>query len=185
MIGTTSKKAVVFSLIMTATLAHGDTVELTAVEQNLRTRDLANLGAAMGINFVIFDYEAADSHCVSFAVEESDGRGFEARHEGFGLCGRSGPQRLTVQWQAQAEELKLNFMRYRRDVEQGGSVSGPTIAIPGDNASALRGIDPPAFSDDAETVLVHAQFGLNEGPYKLIKVLAELRPNPTGSIGTM
>lgn len=74
-------------------------------------------------------------------------------------------------------------MRYRRDVDEGGSVDGPTLDIP-ETGGALYGVDASELAYDQEVVLVHGAYGSNDGPEMNFKVVAELRPNPDSVIGT-
>ncbi len=174
----------VTALLVGIPLAFGDTVQLVPVDRNLQARDLANLAEAVGLRFEIFDYDTVEPHCVHFFVDEVDGSGAITRHDGHGQCGLAGPQRLTIQWKAEAGQVDFRFIRFRRDIEQGGSVSGPTISIPESAGLTEYGIVPPELSFGRETVLFHGAYGWNEGPRMEFKVLAELRRNPNGVIGT-
>ena len=177
------------SAIVTLTLsnasADSSTVELLPSSRTVHVQDLANLAAAFGVEFKIFDYETSEPHCVHFFVEEITDTGDRTRHGGSGICGLGGPHGLTIQWQADAGRVNFTFMRYRRDVEQGSSVAGPTLDIPETGGSSLYGVEPPELQHGQETVLVYGSYGLNEGPQLKFKVLAELRANPDSVIGTV
>jgi hypothetical protein len=172
------------ALILGGTPAFGDAIELAPVDRDLRAQDLANLAAAIGIRFKIFDYETAEPHCVHFIVDEIDGAGGKTRHDGGGICDLAGPQQLTIQWKVEeAGSLTFRYIRYRRDIEQGTSVARPTLEIP-NSWFSVYGIEPPQLEYDQEAILLHVAYGKNEGPQLKIKVLAELRQNPDSVIGT-
>ena len=173
---------------VTATLLAGSSLALAdapleKVGENVQAQDLANLASALGVQFEIFDYDLDEAHCVHFFVDEIDDEN-GARHDAHGLCGVAGPQRLTVQWKKEDGQAQFRFMRYRRDVEQGVSLVGPTLSAPTQSGFTEYSIEAPQLDYDRETVLVHGAFGRNQGPRTEFKVLAELRPNPRQTIGT-
>ena len=164
--------------------AVGDTLRLTQVDKIREASDLANLADAVGVRFEIFDFDAVNPHCVHFFVDEMIGSDSKTRHDGGGLCGLAGPQRLTVQWKADSGRLAFRFIRNRRDIEQGGSLTGPTLPIPDRTTRSDYGTKASELAYGSETVLVHAAYGPDNGPRTEFKVLAELRSNPNGIIGT-
>ena len=172
------------TMLVGSPAALSDAIKLTPADGSLQTQDLVNVADALGLRFEIFDYETAEPHCVHFFVDEIDPSGTATRHDGHGLCGRAGPQRLTIQWKAEGAELAFRFFRFRRDIKQGGSVSGPTIAIPEAGGTWAHRTEPPELAYGRETLLYHGVSGWNDGPRTEFKVLAELRRNPDGAIGT-
>lgn len=172
----------VIALVLGASLAFGD-APLEKVRENVQAQDLANLAGALGVQFEIFNYTLHEPHCVHFFVDEIDGSD-SVRHDAHGLCGLAGPQRLTVQWKTEDGHAQFRFMRYRRDGEQGVSLGGPTLSAPTLSGFTEYSTEPPQLEYDRETVLYHGAFGRNQGPRKEFKVVAELRPNPNGRIGT-
>jgi hypothetical protein len=162
-------------------VAFAEPIPLQAVTGQVELRDLANVASTLGVHFKIFDYEAPAAHCIHFFVEEK-GPLREERHDAGGECGSGGPQRLTVQWRIQEGELTFHFFRYHRDINQGGSFGGTTILVDGNHTSQYR-VAPPLLDLGQETLLVHSKFGDGDDAVEL-KVLAELRANPTGSMGT-
>lgn len=150
----------------------------------VQAQDLDNLAATLGVMMQRYDYDTEEPRCLHFYVDEVTVDGDEQRHDGAGLCGLAGPQRLTIQWVTEGSEISFKFLRYRRDVRQGGSVSGPTLTAPTHLGSAAYGIAPPEFRLNEETVLYHGVYGPNNGPQMSFRVIAELRENARGRIGT-
>ncbi|MEM7504442.1 MAG: hypothetical protein AAF417_20560 [Pseudomonadota bacterium] len=176
---------VISALVGTVTagsVALGDAT-LDKVDNRLQVRDLANLAGALGVGFELFDYELDDPHCIHFFVDET-AESDRIRHDGHGLCGLGGRHRLTVQWKVENEQVQVRFMRYRRDIEQGVTITGPSFPAPASGGFTEYAIDRPQLDYDRETVLFHGAFGQNQGPRTEFKVLAELRPNPSQTVGT-
>ena len=175
---------VVWMLTLTAisSLASGE-AKLTKVDTDLRVQDLANLADVLGVRFEIFDFEIEEPHCVHFFVDKID-ENTTVRLDGHGLCGLAGPQRLTIQWTEVAGQVQFQFRRFRRDIEQGGSVSGPRFLVPEHGGLTEYAIESPQLAYDQETVLYHGAYGWNAGPRTEFKILTELRENPDRVIGT-
>lgn len=178
-------------LILTALLngnssASDAPVGLVPVRGDVQFQDLSNLAEFMGIRFKSFDYETAEPRCIHFYVDEKSVNGETIRHDGGGECGLAGSHRLTVQWKVEDGSIDFRFVRYRRDVDQGSSVWGPKIAIPGLGGQSLKRIDPPQLEIGRPALVLSGSFwstGTNQQRMEF-KVLVELRPNPTGIIGT-
>lgn len=165
-------------------LAVADSVQILPVDGSPQIRDLANLADAVGVRFRIFDYETAEPHCIHFYVEEVEDSGDVRRQDGHGLCGLAGPHRLTVQWKEAQDQVDFRFLRFRRDSEQGGSVAGPTVPTPKGAGFTEYAVEPPELAYGDETLLLRGMYGWNDGPRTEFRVLAELRRNPEGVIGT-
>lgn len=167
-----------------ASVAGGaEPVSLTPTDE-VQAQDLDNLAATLGVMMQRYDYDTEEPRCLHFYVDEINVNGDQQRHDGAGLCGLAGPQRLTIQWKVDDSEVNFKFLRYRRDIRQGGSVNGPSLPIPTQQAFASRAIDPPRFQLNEETVLFHGVYGINDGPQMSFRVIAELRENARGRIGT-
>ena len=91
-------------------------IELAEVHGDVTVQDLFNLSTFLGFHFKIFDYETDDPHCVHFYVDAKLENVESSRHDRRGLCSLGGPQRLTVQWKAEAGLLKFRFLMFRRDI---------------------------------------------------------------------
>ena len=176
-------------------LAMAETYDLTRVQGQVLTRDLQNLGDAVGVKIEMFDYEIPISHCVHFSVElhvDSDPpEVIDARGE----CSDGGPHRLTVQWRENDGEVQLYFYLYRRDIGQGGGIGGPQFDVSGHGGWSGGGTrSQPVFKFGQRTQLTGASYyksmkneytGLWEREWtKRIVVFAELRENPEVIIGT-
>lgn len=176
-------------LILTA-LVNGNTsasdppVDLVPVRGDVQFQDLSNLAEFMGIRFKTFDYETAEPHCIHFYVDEKSVGGDTTRHDGRGECGLAGPHRLTIQWKKEGGWLDFRFIRYRRDVAQGSSVWGPKIAIPDLGGQSLKRIHPSKLEIGRPVLVLHGSFSSRDGQRMEFKILAELRPNPDGIVGT-
>jgi len=166
------------------TLASAQEIDLLPVREGLQMRDLANVAQAMGLYFEIFDYEANEAHCIHFYVDEEDDTNTRERHDVGGECGLAGPQRLTLQWRREAGSLTFQMMRFRRDIDQGGVVLGPTINIPDPGGMSLYSVKPPKLALGREIELVHTAFGVTPRGRKDFRIIAELRPNPGKVVGT-
>ena len=161
-------------------------VDLVPVRGDIQFQDLSNLAEFIGIRFKSFDYETAEPHCIHFYVDEKPANADTTRHDRGGDCGLAGPHRLTIQWMTEAGWLDFRFIRKRRDIDQGSSVWGPRIAISNMGGQSLEGIDPPKLEIGRPALVVHVSFWSTgtDGQRVEFKVLAELRPNPSGIIGT-
>ncbi len=167
--------------VLWLSVAFAEPITLEPVRGQVELRDLANVASTLGVHFDIFDYESPEAHCIHFYIEET-GPLRERRHDVGGECGLDGPQRLTVQRRLQPGELVFRFLRYRRDINQGGGFYGPSIPIDEHHTSQFR-VPPPRLELGKETLLVHSKYGVGEDAIE-VKVLAELRPNPAETIGT-
>ena len=176
--------SLLFAPVLWLGVAFAESIPLEAVRGQVQLQDLANVASTLGVHFDIFDYEAPEAHCIHFYVEET-GPLRERRHDVGGECGLDGPQRLTVQWQLQPSELSFQFFRYRRDINRGGMISGPSIPINEHHKHGTTGysVPSPHLELGKETLLVHNKYGEGEDTME-VKVFAELRPNPAGTIGT-
>lgn len=159
-------------------------VTVTEPESAPQFRDLANLAEALGIHMNAFDYETKEPHCLSMMVEANTMSCSPVRHNGGVLCGQKGPHRLTIQLTPQDRAVSFKFVRFRRDIDQGGSVAGPTIPIPTTSGLTIYGIEKRELRADEETLLVHGAYGWNEGPRTEFRVIGQLKENPNGFIGT-
>ena len=161
-----------------------DVIELSAVRGPVEMRDLTNIASELGLRIELFDYESTIPHCIHLYVDESVDGGPTVRHDGNGHCGVAGKHRLTISWKIVDGKARFGFKRYHRDFDQGGGIGGPTITVSNSDGHTLFRIDPPRLSMNAEAVLVHGAYGSRGKTITDFKVIAELRPNAEGIVGT-
>ena len=173
-----------------------ETYELRPGLSDISMRDLQNLAYAVGVEMAIFDYEAADNHCLHFFIEITENENPVETIDSRGECGLAGPRRLTIQWQEEDGKVQFRFWFLRRDIRQGGSVASPRIDVAGYAGwhGGAHYVVPPKLQLSEHTPLAVLRYSgtvqeqesdqSETERSKEITVLGELRANPDGIIGT-